>query len=579
MKDISKLSDAELDALLSEEQPKSSIGRTIGQGIAGIPAGVASIADLPAALFNLGSWGAEKVGHALGAPKETKTARIPYYGHDIATGITNALVGAPKNNQEEIARTVGNIGGAFINPSSLVSKVGQRASSSVAPAEKLATFKEAGITPTIGEISNSRPLQIAEQGLKRTPGSANVYEKAANRRTQELENLFSEHGQIEKAIPIAEGGELIKKGAKAYNNKAKDIANKLYDRAWSNIDSKARVPLNKTLEVIDESLTAITPQAREILQSSTSGKALIQLENAIKSNNGSLPLADLKKVYRREIDDLIDSWGQVGTKEQGVLKNIRNALDQETKEFVIANNPKAASDFKKADKFWSDFSERNRKVANRLSAKESPVLAFNESFSALKKGDAAKARVIQQRLSKEDQGILSSTYMNELGRGNNGQFNPDKWAREYTKLGSDSKKILTSGLPKESSKKLDSIAKALEHGKLNAAQANHSGTAYTGLLLGTGAGLLHSPIKTIGSLAGAFGLSKAFTNPKIIDGLYATSKARTPSQLDKVLSKYKKVLPSVAAINAEKEEIKERNQTETSVQNLSDEELDQLLNQ
>lgn len=571
MKDISQLSDEELEAIAGSQ---SSFGKTIGQGIAGIPAGIASIADLPAAALNLGLWGAEKIGKKLGASPDFKTPTIPYYAHDAVTELTNQIVGKPENNQEEIARTVGNIGGALINPTSLAGKAVQ-SSSKIAPSTKLNAFKDAGITPTFGEISNSRPAMIAEEGLKRAPGSSGVYENALARRDKELEDLFSRHGGLEKAVPISGAGEIVQKGAKAYNDKAKTIANKLYDKAWSNIDSKAKVPLNNTLTAIDEALTAITPQAREILQKSTSGKSLIQLENAIKANGGSLPVSDLKKVYRKDIDDLISSWGQIGTSEQGVLKNIRNALDAETKQFVIASNPSSAKDFAKADKFWGNFSERNKKLANKISSQNDPIQSFNESFSALKKGDAGKAKVLFQRLPKDDKATLSSTYINELGRSANGEFSADKWAREYTKLRPESQKVLTEGLPKESSNKLNSIAEALQYSKISKGQANHSGTAYTGILLGTGAGLLHSPIQTIATLGGAYGLSKLFTNPKFIDAVYAAGKAKTPESLNKVINHYKKVLPTIAAL---KEESSKSSEIKQSLQNLSDEELERIIN-
>ncbi len=576
--DYSKLSDAELDAIISgspskSEDPKHevSIGRNLGQFAAGIPAGIASIADLPAAAGNLGLWGAEKIGNALGS--DYKTPTIPYYAHEGVTKLTNKIVGEPKNNQEEIARTAGNIGGAFINPTNVFRNIGEKAAS----ASKLGTFKEAGITPTLGEITTSRPLMGTEELLKRTPGSAKVYEDAATLRDKELTELFSKHGQIDKAVPVNEGGELVKKGAKAYNDKAKSVANKLYEKAWGGIEANTPVPLPNTLKVIDESLAAITPQAREILQKSTSGKTLIQLENAIKGNNGTLPIADIKKVYRKEIDDLVNTWGQVGSNEQGVLKNIRNALDAETKQFVIAENPKAAKDFAKADKFWSGFSERNKKIANKVAGQESPVLAFNQSLGALKQGDASKVKVLMQRLPKEDKGVLSATYMNELGRGVGGEFDPNKWGREFSKLRPEAKEVFTSGLPKESASKLNKISEALAHGRLTKGQANHSGTAYTGLLMGAGAGLLHSPIETLGGAALGFGLSKMFTNPKLVDAVYAASKAKDPVVLHKILNsaRYSKLLPTLAALKAASGNGQENNGTDYS--KLSDEELDNII--
>lgn len=537
-----------------KKKESPSISKTIGQGIAGIPAGIASIADLPAAALNLGLYGAEKIGNVLGS--DYKTPTIPYYAHDLVSGLTNEIVGKPQNNQEEIARTVGNIGGAFINPSTLIGKLGKEASG-ITSADKLSAFKDAGITPTVGEISTSKPVMGTQELLKKAPGSAGVYEKALNRRNKELDELFNKHGQLEKALPKSEAGSIVRKGAKAYNEKAKEVSGKLYDKAWKGIDPKDRIPLSNTVKVIDEELSAITPAAREVLQNSTGGKALIKLENAIKQNNGALPFADIKNVFKQDLADIINTFGQVGKSEQGRLKRVLGALDEEMKSFVTAKNPKAARDFQRADKVWAGYRARNSKIANKASIQENPIQSFNESFSSLKSGDVDKAKVLIGRLPKEDKSILSATYINELGRGVNGEFNSDKWAREFVKLRPESQKVITSGLELASAKKLNSIAEALQFSKISKGEANHSGTAYTGLLLGTGAGLLHSPIKTGATLASAYGLSKLFTNPKAIDALYAVSKAKTPSQLDKVLNHFKKVLPSIAAIENEKQNSKD----------------------
>lgn len=576
MVDLSKLSNEELLSLKKSKEPEISIGGNLKQFAAGIPAGIASIADLPAAAGNLGLWGAEKIGNALGS--DYKTPTIPYYAHDAVTNLTNKIVGEPKNYQEEIARSAGNIGGAFINPTAALRNIGGKAAS----AAKLGAFKEAGITPTLGEITTSKPLMGTEELLKKSPITAGVYEKAAILRDKELGELFAKHGQLDKALPINEAGSVVKKGAKAYNDKAKSVANRLYEKAWGGIDAKTPVPLSNTLKVIDESLAAVTPEARELLQKSTSGKTLIQLEKAIKNNNGALPIADIKKVYRKEIDDLINTWGQVGSNEQGVLKNIRNALDSETKAFVIAENPKAAKDFAKADKFWSGFSERNKKIANKVSAQENPVQAFNQSLGALKKGDADQVKVLMQRLPKEDKGILSATYMNELGRGAAGEFDPNKWGREFMKLRPEAKVVFTSGLPKESASKLNKISEALAHNRTVKGQGNFSGTAYMAQLMSLPTAGVFAPVTTGVTALGGYALSKMFTSPKFIDAVYAASKAKDPVVLHKILNsaKYNKLLPTIAALKAEinksPKNLKEEAPQQADLSSLSNEDLIKL---
>lgn len=137
MTNIQDLSDEELENLArSYGSTKTSIAK---QAVAGIPAGILSIGDLPAALGNLGLWGVEKTANAFGS--DLKTPTLPYVFQDIGNNLADKVVGKPQTKEEEYARIGGNIGGAFINPSSLLPKLGG-AKQAITSSEKLKSLKK-----------------------------------------------------------------------------------------------------------------------------------------------------------------------------------------------------------------------------------------------------------------------------------------------------------------------------------------------------------------------------------------------------------------------------------------------------
>ena len=170
-----------------------------------------------------------------------------------------------------------------------------------------------------------------------------------------------------------------------------------------------------------------------------------------------------------------------------------------------------------------------------------------------------------------------------MRRNATGEFDANKWAKEYLKIKNkspESAKILTQGLPESSKTKIDSIAESIGYSKLSKAQANHSGTAYTAALFALPGSFYFAPGTTAGTAAGVYGASKLFTNKKFIDGLYAASKAKTPVQLEKILSKYDNVLPRLETIRESQEQMIEQDQAqENPYSTMSDEELLRVLGQ
>lgn len=508
----------------------------LNQFFYGLPTSIAAIGDLPAAGANIGAWAKETY---QGVPEEERSPSFPYVFSEGARKLTNKLVGEPETEAGKIGRAIGEFG----NPATLVSNVGKLGAAGLSKLlkispEKAAQFQKAGVTPTLGEISEGKILPMAQKVLENFPGGAGRFDKAIMNREQQLTDLFNKIGDVDKSLKISETGKLTQKGGKAYNAKATEVASKLYDRAWKGINPADNVPMEKTSKIIDDYFTTITPQARDILEKSTGGKKLAELNNTIKAHEGSLPFGDLKKVYLSDIDDLVNTFGQVGPKEQGKLKQVVGSIRQEMKDFTLKNNPKAAKDYAQADKFWKQYTERTQEIANRAATESDPTKIFNENLAKLKKGDIQPTKVIIQRLSPEEQRLYSSTALNEVGSGRNGIFDANIFGREFNKLRPEAQETLLSGFAKEEATKIKDVSKALEHARIASNAGNTSKTAYYTALTGWLTSLVHQPVVTLGSAAGARIGAELFTNPKVLDAFSKASKARTADGVNRIMYKY-----------------------------------------
>lgn len=501
-----------------------------GQALAGILPALGSAADIIPFAANtamaIPEYFAEKyTGYKI--PEEHKAERHKYYGTEFGTGIANSIAGTPQTEEEQQARSGGEFLSSLINPKIVTQKVTGKLTS-LNP-NKVADFKAAGINPTLGDVSDSAFIKSTQNAVQKTP-LGNLRGVA---REKQLDDFFKD---IEP-INILETGELTKSGAKAYNTKATQVANKLYDRAWKDIDKKAPIDMNNSISTIKSELDAITPEAREILRESKAGQALVELETAILSNEGKLPFDDVKNVFRGKLDDLINTFGEVGSKDQARLKRVYGAISEDMNKYVLEQNPKAARDLKVADKYWSDYSDKNRVIANKAIKQKKDTLTFKQLRGDLERGEVRPARVLTQRLSKPEKKQFTDTLINQQGKNAEGVFDAGTWANKYNKMTPEAQKISLSGMDREHAAKLGKVAKALTHVKDTKKFGNPSGTAAALQGIGAIAGLVYDPISTIKVAMGNAIAGEFFTNPQFINALYDASKGKNLDNLGNVVSK------------------------------------------
>lgn len=566
------------------------------QAAAGLIPGVAALYDTPAMAANFLNWLTEYpvekfAGREL--PEKAKATHIPYIFQEGGTNLANNLVGKPRNEEEEYARETGNFFGAPINPNKLLQLLGKETGRAASKAggflsqfspEKYETLTRAGIKPMLNEVSTGNFVPGVTETLKHAPFGMNRMNVAEAERAKALQDIFKNDVGIGEALGAEQAGRIPRAGAKEYNKKSSSIATKLYDKAWRDVKPKDNVPMTDAISTIEGLYKDLSPDDLADLARSPGGKLIAELyedlnapisrsaelgSNIVKGGKlsqttrepGGLPFVSVKNRYLKKIDNLINTFGEVGTTEQGQLKMVRGAIKNDIKNYALNKNPELAKDFQKADSYYTKLNERNQDIANAAASEKKTSKLFNEVLTAFKEGDTTKIGVLTKRLPKDDRRVLTSSVINELGRAENGAFDPEQFLGRFQNMRPESQNALLSGLEKSHANQVRTIIKGLESVKTFGGKGKTVGAEYLAALspyiasLGYAAGK-ESIVPVVGAVSGGFasrGLAELFTNPAVTKAIYEASKARTPAELNKIIGKYQ-ILPKVAVIEQKQSE-------------------------
>ena len=622
MANLSRLSDKQLEEAIRREKTTlegtntnkgklNAYNYNEKQALGGLGVGVASIGDIPALAYNLGAWFPEQYAASKYGKENVQKTEVPYYFHDTASQLADLLIGKPQDDIDVGSREMGDLFGSLINPYAKTSAAveakklaemgGRKALSKMVGfnPEKYELYKEAGLNPSLGEVSDARWVTRTENLTGELPGGASQIANRYKQREEQLDAIFKEHMPEGSIKTPEELGASLKGGAKGYNEKAKEVGRKLYNRAFSRFNKNSLIYLDNTKKAINAAMQYDSPEALKTLISMPGGKAIKDFALAMDNNLYHLSYNDLKKIYKSKLKTAIKNPLATDNEDVGRVKYILDAIDKDMRETLLYHHPEAAKDLAKADNFWNQHSKENRKIANNaLKENASNLSVFNSAKNALIQGDAKKAHVLTARLTPEEKQNFSSTMMNELGRVKN-EFDANQWAQSYLKMRDNSRKILTSGLGKDADRKLLSVAKSLDEAKKSGLLKNNSATTYTAALSGQiyaiVNGLTHIAMGNIapgGAMIGAAGTSAAgtyylaskATNKKLIDAMYKISKGGSLKEMIRSAAIINEAIDRAAIIKHENARLYPEINIEESEEpdsydfsNTSDEELEAMM--
>lgn len=186
-------------------------------------------------------------------------------------------------------------------------------------AENLATFQDAGTTPTLGQVTDNRVIRAAESGLAKTPGGAGVI---ANKAQQQADDMQAAVQALSDSLApdanATNAGEAIVKGVGAFKDAFRTTQQKLYNQLDQWIPATSRIPATRTQEALAD-LNAEIPGAPALSQWFKNAR-LAGIESALKSDTEGIDAV----LSRPGMADYVDNMRKNLT-DQAVQAEQRNA--------------------------------------------------------------------------------------------------------------------------------------------------------------------------------------------------------------------------------------------------------------
>lgn len=539
-----------------EERTSEAIGRSlislpIGLGLG---AAVQGIKYAPKAIESIG--------------KFLRGANVIAPTNIAATGATAGLIQSSLNEAPQNipgALGAGIVGGVGIPAaagllSTLTGKGRQAAAAKVGELfkinpEAVETFQQAGITPTLADVSRGKIPKLLTSKLEHTPGAAEPIRKAKELQRKEiLEGLGQ--GPEARTLSKSDIGKLAVKGSKEYQKGRQKEFSQIFKKVEADIDRlpNDNINIENTNKYFDNILKNIkTPAQEQRFKKSSLGKLYTDLYETAQKNEGKIPYYDMKERLD-EINDLITTHGLIGKVSQGKLKQFASHLSQDIEQSLEPKfkelGPEHYKNWKEAKKHYAAYAQEEIPKLNELYKKDKKgaIDAFMDILQNQKKG-GEKAKIALQGLSHPDQINFMDSINKQLGSKSDGTFSPLVWSRKFKGLEPESKKILLSPLNESSQKKVKYIADSIDHLKSTLEEANTSKTAYHTALGALGA----IGAKSLVSLAGgnpipaaqlATGLflgnrisDQLLTNPKFINWMYKGMKSKDINHFERNLNR------------------------------------------
>lgn len=517
-------------------KPTTDNERTIEavtRAISSIPSGALAGAKLAAT----GIKGVSKLGRGLQKIN-------PIEGTNLAGTGAGALAGHAYNeeNPGDIAGTLGSgLAADFATRAAmgLGSKKNWAKALKINP-ESAESFKEMGVSPTLGQISDNPLVKRAENTLK----SIGFSSKLRNSYDEQYKKMIDILGPGAQGLAQTEleAGKAIKKSMADYSQKHKRVFSKLEKSYMDKVRQH-----NKLVDVKD-SLHFVEKLEHELqtnrgvsdFRKTPLGKEYESLSARASQNNGAVPFLDLKR-FKKKLDNLI-SKSEIGNVDEAELMQLKDHINKNISKYMEGIG--ASKQWSKRNKYYSEYAEKRKE--HLLDARTTPKNKANEIFDSIGYSgeiDRNLLDTIYASQKKSAQSQTTDSLFQKMGKNGNKQ-DVHLFAKRFSAQAPETKDLLLSSKPKPQREKIKAVIHSIDTIKDMAKFGNPSGTAYTEALIKSGYlgavatydlatgnsvpdAAWHYALLAAGSSAIARGM---FTNPKFINwalkGAKMTPKAR-----------------------------------------------------
>ena len=436
--------------------------------------------------------------------------------------------------------------------------------------ERLKAFIDAGVSPTLGQVSQKRGIQTVEMVLGNFPGSSGRIASHALKAQDDLGKIAfnSASKLINKTLPASEVevGKAITQGIKNGVNASDGFIGRFQSRVGQLFEEASQLVPKNTLVSLESTLTKLKDLVSPIKGAEATSLILKNqflddifkgLQTDLKKNGGKLSW-EAVKALRSKIGNKLSSFDLIPDVDKAQLKLIYGALSEDLKLTAKGISKQAYNKILRADKYYSKGLKRIEDYLQPITKVGDPDRIVSVLLNSAKEG-ASRINAIKKSLNPDQYKIFLSSVIDRLGRiqpaqaiggdilEGSGKFSSETFLTNWSRLSDKAKEALFTGKgwSKEMIKDFDNIVKISsiirQSGKTF---KNPSGTADRvvgqGIVLGGGAtAFTGNPaflVGVLGAIGGANISSRLFTNPSFIKWLAQGTKIASTKGMDGFLT-------------------------------------------
>ena len=436
--------------------------------------------------------------------------------------------------------------------------------------ERLKAFIDAGVSPTLGQVSQKRGIQTVEMVLGNFPGSSGRIASHALKAQDDLGKIAfnSASKLINKTLPASEVevGKAITQGIKNGVNASDGFIGRFQSRVGQLFEEASQLVPKNTLVSLESTLTKLKDLVSPIKGAEATSLILKNqflddifkgLQTDLKKNGGKLSW-EAVKALRSKIGNKLSSFDLIPDVDKAQLKLIYGALSEDLKLTAKGISKQAYNKILRADKYYSKGLKRIEDYLQPITKVGDPDRIVSVLLNSAKEG-ASRINAIKKSLNPNQYKIFLSSVIDRLGRiqpaqaiggdilEGSGKFSSETFLTNWSRLSDKAKEALFTGKgwSKEMIKDFDNIVKISsiirQSGKTF---KNPSGTADRvvgqGIVLGGGAtAFTGNPaflVGVLGAIGGANISSRLFTNPSFIKWLAQGTKIASTKGMDGFLT-------------------------------------------
>jgi len=404
-------------------------------------------------------------------------------------------------------------------------------------APTLDTFRQAGTTPSVGQVTDNTFLHGLENLAAKFPGGSGIMKDFIERQQRQMGI------QARTGVAAEAAGRAIESGIKGQGGFLERT-----NATWQGLDAKMaskipqdyKFPPMATAQILDDLTRPV--KGAEATTSRLVNPKLVEMRDAlatdVQNGQGQIPFAAIRSLRSKVGSMLEDSL--VSGVPNGELKQVYGALSKDIEGAAKAAG--AGPEWRLQNDYYRARMNRVETVLDRVIGKNKQPEDIFKTVMPTEPDQANKLRSTLRSLKPDEREIVSEAVANRLGRESPTRqdemgsiFSSEKFLTNWNRLSPGAKAQLFPDPPlRENLEKLSKAAASIREGK--GIYSNPSGTAgsfaaysvYSSPIVSFATGNLSPMVAAAGAAGGAYLGAKMLTNPKVVEWLATPIKPGSP---------------------------------------------------